>query len=257
MIFFVIDIKCQQEWYSPTILIMGDTLKKKILIVEDESLIAADISNILRREGFEICAVVDNGQAAIDVVRTHAPDLILMDICLEGPYDGPQTASRIKVLRNIPIIFLSAFLDTETMIGAIETSPEGYLIKPFKRQDLIASIKLALHKSTIQSAPTPQHTPIDCGHGYLFDRHKHSLIRHGTPIKLTKKEMHLFDTLISKEGKVVSFSDIEYELWPDKTVSITSRRTLIHRLRSKLKDLDIRTIGGVGCVLNAPTPKSF
>jgi len=236
---------------------MDNTLKKKILIVEYESLVAMDISNTLRSEGFEICAVTNNGPAAIDIVRTHAPDLILMDICLEGPYDGPQTASRIKAFKNIPIIFLSAFSDTVTMLGAIETSPEAYLLKPFKRQDLIASIKLALHKSTIQSAPTPQHASIDCGQGYLFDRHKHRLVRHGTPINLTKKEMRLFDVLIAKEGKIVSFSDIEYEVWPDKSVSVISRRTLIHRLRSKLEDLDIRTVGGVGCILNAPTPKSF
>jgi len=236
---------------------MDNALKKKFLIVEDENLIPMDVSSILYEEGFEVCAVTDNGPAAINIVRTHTPDLILMDICLKGPYDGPQTARYIKTFSDIPIIFLSAFSDTATMLNAIETSPEGYLLKPFKRQDLIASIKLTLNKSTIQSAPTPQHAPIDCGHGYLFDRYKHSLVRHGTPVKLTKKEMHLFDTLISKEGKVVSFSDIEYALWPDKTISSISRRTLIHRLRSKLEDLDIRTIGGIGCILNAPTPKSF
>ena len=237
---------------------MDNALKKKILIVEDVSTVVTDLSLLFQKEGFEICALTDNGPAAIDFVRTHSPDLIVMDIFIEGPFDGIETARRIKAFSSIPIIFLTAQSDRALMHSAIETCPEVYLIKPCKRQELIAAIKLALHKSIMRCASTPSApTPIDCGQGYLFDRHKHHLVHHGTPINLTKKEMRLFDILIAKEGRIVSFSDIEYEVWPDKSVSVISRRTLIHRLRSKLEDLDIRTIGGIGCILNAPTPKSF
>ena len=235
-----------------TFLNMGLFLQKKILIVEDESLVALDIASLLQKAGYTVCATVDNGSAAIVAVHTYTPDLILMDICIEGPVDGVETAKRIGVFSDVPVIFLTAYSDVATLQSAIETSPEAYLLKPFKRQELLASVQLALFKAGSKALEDENVDERVLGNGYSLNRKCHQIVYEGSPINLTKKEMRLFELLLLNEGRVVEFSVIEYELWPDKEISETTRRTLIHRLRTKLNGLNIQTINGTGCILELP-----
>ena len=221
---------------------------KKIVIVEDESLIALDISRTLKKEGYTVCAVVDNGKEAIDAVCKYQPDLILMDIYIEGPIDGITTAKRIKETNaNVPIVFLTAYADRATVSEAIKTSPESYLVKPFKRPELLATIELALFKA--QESPEPINSIVELCTDYTYDKIKRQAMYHGSQIPLTKKEMQLLEILLQNTGSVVPFDLIELELWPEKAVSETTRRTLVHRLRNKLGGSCIETVQGVGLTI--------
>jgi len=117
-----------------------------ILIVEDESIVALDIKDKLERLGHNVLAVVSSGEDAINEVKKIQPDLILMDIVLKGEIDGVETARRIRDGLDIPIIYLTAHSDEQTLKRAKITEPFGYIIKPFVDRDLQNAIKIAIYK---------------------------------------------------------------------------------------------------------------
>lgn len=123
-----------------------------ILIVEDELLIAKNIARKLKKNGYKIARIVATGQAAVEFVKQEEPDLILMDIVLKGNLDGIQTATIIKQQLDIPIVFLTAYANEETLERAAKTGCYGYLIKPFRDRELQATIKMALSKHQEQTS---------------------------------------------------------------------------------------------------------
>jgi len=124
--------------------------KVKILVVEDESVTALDISNKLKDIGYVVTAIVDNGKDAIGQIEETRTDLALLDIKLKGKYDGIEVAERLRDDYNIPVVFLTAFADRETIKRAIETSPYGYIVKPVDELELRTVIEVALHKYQVE-----------------------------------------------------------------------------------------------------------
>jgi two-component system, LytTR family, response regulator LytT len=120
--------------------------KVKILIVEDESIVAKDIQNSLKKLGYHISAVVNSGDKAINEVEDNRPDIVLMDIMLKGKITGIEAAKEIKDRFSLPVIFLTAYADDNTLNKAKITEPYGYIIKPFKEKELQTTIEMALYK---------------------------------------------------------------------------------------------------------------
>jgi CheY-like chemotaxis protein len=118
--------------------------KKRILIVEDESVIAMDIRSTLHNLGYEVTNTVASGQAAIQEVQQNPPDLVLMDIVLKGPMDGIEAAAKIYSDLSVPIVYLTAHTEDMTLDRAITAEPFGYLAKPFKDRELKAAVEIAL-----------------------------------------------------------------------------------------------------------------
>jgi len=108
----------------------------RILIVEDEVVVAMYIETVLETFGYEVVSIVTNGKDAIDIVHNDKVDMILMDINIEGDIDGIETTRRIKEFSDVPVLYVSAYIDKETIARASETGPAGYLSKPFKNKDL-------------------------------------------------------------------------------------------------------------------------
>ena len=123
-----------------------------ILIVEDELLIAENTANKLKKIGYNVLKIVPSSQAALQFVQQNKPDLILMDVAIRGEIDGIETATRIKSTLDIPIVFVTADANDETLDRASKTGCYGYLIKPFRDKELQATIKIALNKHQEQSA---------------------------------------------------------------------------------------------------------
>ncbi|MCK9150598.1 response regulator [Methanobacterium alcaliphilum] len=119
---------------------------EKILIVEDERILALGLKKKLQKLGFNVTHTVSSGEDAVKSVKENKPDLILMDIVLQGELDGIDAAKMIINMHNIPIIYLTAYADDETIERAVKTYPYGYLMKPYKERELKANIEMALKK---------------------------------------------------------------------------------------------------------------
>lgn len=124
----------------------ADHKPTKILIVEDEAIIAMDIESRLIALGYEVVGIAPGGERARQLAATLTPDLMLMDIHIQGPEDGTQVAQSIWKSHNIPSVFLTAFSDEETVARAVLSNPYGYLTKPFIDGELRATVEVAIYK---------------------------------------------------------------------------------------------------------------
>ena len=123
----------------------------KILVVEDEVIVAADIAGRLKKLGYAVTATVSSGEEAIEKVAENPPDLVLMDIVLKGHMDGVTAAEKIRINTDIPTVFLTAYADDKTLQRAKLTNPFGYIVKPFQQNDLRVAIEIALHRHEIET----------------------------------------------------------------------------------------------------------
>ena len=119
---------------------------EKILLVEDESIVALDIQERLKGFGYEVIDVVSSAEEALKWLKYAAPDLVLMDIKLAGQMDGIFAADTMRKEFDVPVVFLTAFADDTTLQRAKLAQPYGYLIKPFKERELYSTLELALYK---------------------------------------------------------------------------------------------------------------
>jgi PAS domain S-box-containing protein len=117
-----------------------------ILVVEDESIVAKDIQSRLRKFGYYVPAIASTGEEAINKVAENHPDLVLMDIRIKGDMDGVEAAKEIHERFNVPIIYLTAYADANTLARAKVTQPFGYILKPFKERELQTTIEIALSR---------------------------------------------------------------------------------------------------------------
>jgi two-component system, response regulator PdtaR len=117
---------------------MGDF---RILIVEDEGILAMNEQRLLVRLGYQVCGVADNGESAVEMAKRHMPDFILMDIRIRGSMDGVQTAECIRRFSDAPILFTTAYSDEDTLMRSSKTAFTSYLFKPYQIRDLQAAIE--------------------------------------------------------------------------------------------------------------------
>jgi CheY-like chemotaxis protein len=123
---------------------MNDQL---ILIVEDDSLIALHLQELLQNAGYDVPDPVASGEEAIEYVRTSPlPDLILMDITLDGKLNGIETARQIEKISDIPVIFLSAHSDMELLASEGKSAPTAFIAKPFIGVDILQKVEKMLHR---------------------------------------------------------------------------------------------------------------
>lgn len=120
--------------------------KINILVVEDEGIVARDIQNMLLGLGYNVVDVLSTSEKAIQIASEKNPDLVLMDIMLEGDRSGVEAADYIYTNLNIPIVYLTAYADEITLQRAKKTEPFGYLLKPFEERELQTTIEIALYK---------------------------------------------------------------------------------------------------------------
>jgi len=126
--------------------------KKKILLVEDEAMVAIDIKNTLIGMKYDVPAIVFSGEEVLKKVEEIQPDLILMDIVLKGEMDGIEASQQIRERFGIPVVYLTAYADSTTLKRAKITEPFGYILKPFEGRELHSTIEMALYKQQSEKA---------------------------------------------------------------------------------------------------------
>jgi putative nucleotidyltransferase with HDIG domain len=132
-------------------------MEKKILIVEDEKIVAEDIKQTLQKFKYEIIGIAEDATQALELIKQKEPDLVLMDIVLSGIYNGIQLTEKINKQFDLPVVYMTAYSDTETLQRATVTEPYGYLIKPFNDRELRANIEMALYKHNVEKRLSQSH----------------------------------------------------------------------------------------------------
>jgi CheY-like chemotaxis protein len=123
----------------------------QILVVEDEAIVAVDIQNTLKRLGYEVPAIAFSGEEALKKAEELHPDLVVMNIEIRGAMDGIAAAQKIRDQFNIPVVYLTAYMDEERLKRAQATAPFSYVIKPFEERELHSTIERALKETKMES----------------------------------------------------------------------------------------------------------
>lgn len=217
-------------------------MSSNILIVEDESIVALEISSFVKELGYSVVGSVSNSLSALKMVDENHIDLVLMDVHIKGDDDGITCAESIKKIKDIPIIYISAFSDDVTLERAIQTNPSAYLVKPFNPRELKVAISIATKKEMQEMRVGD----IVFDKEFSFDTKTDELICLGESIHLTKQEQNLLSFLLDSKNTTISLYEVENEIWPDKTINDNTRRGLVSRLRSKLKYRFLQTEHSIG-----------
>ena len=236
--------------------------KIKILIVEDESIIALNLKETLIDLGYEPCGIAPDKYKAMKILEKGVvPDLILMDIYLKGPTTGIELTKELKhILPFTPVVFLTANSEVSTIKKASETLAYGYILKPYKKSNLHAAIEIALSKAKednqknkkldaienvnktlihqLELNSEQRSRTIQLKYGYLFDKEAEILYYGDEPVKLTTKEIKIIKYLCDSPGYNVSQEQLEYAILQDEPAGYAAFRSVLFRLRNKIhKDL--------------------
>ena len=133
----------------------------QILVVEDEPIVSLDLQQRLQKMGYRVPVVVASGEDAIESTQASTPDLVLMDINLQGQMDGVEAAERIRAIHRVPVVYLTAYSNDQTLSRAKITEPFGYLLKPFEERELQTTIEIALHKHQAELALRQAHDDLE------------------------------------------------------------------------------------------------
>lgn len=210
----------------------------KILIVEDDFLIVAQIQECLERLGHEVLGVFDDATLALEFVKENKPDFVFMDIELIGPMDGIQCANALKHKYSIPSIFVTSHHETEILEESMEVAPLNFLPKPFEDCNIEAVVALAAISLKKHPSKTDSNSTTLGNYEYNFE---YNILKHeGTIVKLTEKELLLVNVLFRNVGNTVSKERIDKFVFDSNLSSDDSLRRLVSRTREKLIGLQIK-----------------
>lgn len=214
----------------------------KILIVENETIAGEYLKSILETRGWNVLDVVDNGADVIKSIKKHNPDLILMDIMINGPKSGCEVAIDVRKTSNCAIVFLTAYADDEMISYAMQVKADGYIIKPYNEKEIIASISLLSAKNCVND----NNFKITKIKGGFCFNHKSGLIyKDGEVIRLGPKAIKLIRILCDNRDNYVSYEKLYENIWEDK-INLKKLQMVVYRIREICKIDFLENINGVG-----------
>ena len=220
--------------------------KHRILIVEDDLLSAEYLKALLLKEHYEVPAVVNTAEAAIEQCKTLKPDVVLMDIMLKGALSGSEAAIEIKHEQpNVKIIFLTAYAEPEMVDYAARSKACAYLMKPYREQEILATVQVSLMQEQRLVKQEEENVRIELKHNFFFDSRERRLYKNGTEIPLSSKKLKLVELLAKNRDHFLSNEQICIYVW-NEIKSNSTLRSLIHRFRSLINDDIITNVNGVG-----------
>ena len=226
----------------------------KILVVEDETILALQLKMNLQKFGYTISGVEVSADDAMRHVDVHLPDMVLLDIHLKGEKNGTDAGRYIWQNHKIPIVYLTSYCDNATLKMAMESEPYGYLSKPFRANDLKATLQAAWYKhSYFHPTLEPKralNAQVELPLGYTFDRTSGVLTHNNESVKLTGNEIKLFQILSEKVGNTVSFEHISAYIWREEFYDLSKLRNLVYRLRQKIDSSLLENVFEAGYRLN-------
>lgn len=220
-----------------------------VVIIEDEGLSALFLEEVIKDLHHNVVGVFDNSSTLFPFLEKHQVDLILMDININGPLDGIQTANIAhNKYPDISFVYITSYKDSETIKSAQAVKPLGYLIKPILEGDLEAVMMVVdgCKKSSDRVAPTEIKLE-----KYSYDIESKILNRDNEAIFLSKNEKACIDALVSNIDIYISSEQLISTIWKDEENRLISLRELVYRLRKKLPNLPLKSTPNVGYILSS------
>jgi DNA-binding response OmpR family regulator len=222
-------------------------MAETILVVDDEEAIVEFVEINLRRAGYEVVKAY-NGTDAVQAVREHTPQLVVLDIMLPD-IDGFQVCREIRRFSSVPVIMLTARSEDQDKISGLEMGADAYLVKPFNPDELIAWIQAVLRRFTPKRTADGG-TPIQFG-DLSIDPVARKVWRNNKQIDLSPRETDLIIFFASNPGRIFTRSDVRRGVWGDEFLEERSVDVHVRRLREKIGDdaLEpryIMTVWGIG-----------
>lgn len=224
--------------------------EENILIVEDQLMSRKYLEDILRSMGYKNTYTASNAKDALEIAKEHNIKLVFMDINLEGSMDGVQCAFALNEKKQHPIIYISAYTDSQTISDAGDTNLYGYIFKPYNEKDVHIAMQIAKkHIFRAIASPTSAEEKIVIDKNCFYNTKLQILLINQQEVHLTKKEILLIELLLHNQNKIVRYEELKKSVW-QKDVSESTVRDAILRLRKKAPLLEIINRFGVGYILN-------
>jgi two-component system response regulator QseB len=212
----------------------------RVLVIEDDRMIARGLDRALRQEGHSVDGVTD-GQSAAAALRTSTFDLVLLDL-------GLPLKEGLEVLRELrgrgdstPVIIVTARDDVESRIAGLDAGADDYIVKPFDLDEVAARMRSVLRRAAGRAEPCIRHR------GLTLDPSTHAVERDGEPVVLSAHEFSVLEALLQRPGSVLSRAQLEERLYGwGESVESNAVEVYVHGLRRKLGSDVIRTLRGVG-----------
>ncbi|MEA1915763.1 MAG: DNA-binding response regulator [Campylobacterota bacterium] len=224
----------------------------KIVIVEDELIAAEYLKQIIIRSGFDVLDIINNGKDAMEKIPKLCADIVLMDIMLKDNISGSEVALSLK--QNSPntiVIFLTAYSDKEMVDYAMQSNCYGYMIKPYKEDEIINTLKVLSARFNKIAAPKAIDAHLVTLDGNLvFDMNLRRLFRENKEIELGQRALRLIELLCKQPNVTVENEKIYLCVW-EESRSATTLRTLIYRIRGKVGKNIIHNVNGLGYMIKS------
>jgi len=224
-----------------------------ILIVEDEIIASEYLVNILESLSFNNVFEAVSIEKAKSIIKHNSIDLVFMDINIDGSIDGIQGASILNAYYNLPIIFTTAYGDSNTISEAYETNIYGYLIKPFKENNVEATLSVAIKQvfRDKQQLLDYDMNTIKLGKNEKFDKVNKTFYINNIPVHLTKNELNLLNTFCVNIDNNISYTTLKEYVWNNKDISDSNIRDTVSRLKRKAPNLLLENIVNFGYILKS------
>ena len=240
------------------------SLPSRIVIVEDEAITQRYLQEIFDQYDTSVVGCFDSAADFLAQSKEMDYDMILMDINIKGPMDGIQLARKVLEKRTVPIVFITAHNDDETIAETLELSPYGFICKPFSGKDVIVTTQIAYKQYQSQKKDREREAHISAGNGtvvisetYTYVRKEARLYQKGDPVGLTKNQHLLVRTLAEHIGRPISYEILQSSIWGEASVAESALRTLVYSVKKILPDLPIVSQSKVGYMLKELAHDTF
>ena len=209
-----------------------------ILVVEDEWITASFMCQILETFNHHVIGTANSAEETLDYVKKEDIDFIFMDINISGSVDGISLAHKINQTKEIPIIYITAFGNSSTIEEASNTNIYGFIIKPFREEEIEAVLNVAIQRVIYEKKLLVKQTSsldslLDLGKEYIYDLDKKILYFQEKSIFLSKNELKLLHLFCLNIGYNVSMETIKSKVWGEKEIGESAIRDTIIRVRKK------------------------
>ncbi len=236
------------------------TLPKNIVIVEDEVITQRYLQDIFAQQNVQVTGCFSSAKETMAQLKCLPCDMLLMDINIKGPMDGIQLAREILRTYNMPIVFITAHNDDETLEEILELAPYGFIAKPFSSKEVVVALQIAYKRYLIDTEICDIKDKDDVNDviidkKYSYSKKQSTLYYEGVSVKLNQKQSILIGILVENINHTVSYDELVSRIWDDDTIADSALRTLVYSIRKMLEDIPIVSHSKMGYMLQSDSYK--